>query len=129
MCNYPVSWKQSLFSFRPLDQAENLHGVRKIDMLSYLGLKFQINRSSERHRNTGQQRLYKFCYLLHFDLWTSYLPQKTKNETGIIVSRVASESIRNMNETENSNKNINKICKTRKQHPNMLDMLKLYCKK
>jgi hypothetical protein len=21
----------------------------------------------------GQQRLYEFCYLLHFDLWTSYL--------------------------------------------------------
>jgi hypothetical protein len=42
-------------------------------MLSYLGLKFKVNRSSERHRNTGQQRLYKFCYLLHFDLWTFYL--------------------------------------------------------
>jgi len=42
-------------------------------MLSYLGFKFQVNRSSERHRNTGQQRLYEFCYLLPFDLWTSYL--------------------------------------------------------
>jgi hypothetical protein len=42
-------------------------------MLSYLGLKLQVNRSSERHRNMGQQRLYKFCYLLHFDLWTFYL--------------------------------------------------------
>jgi len=29
----------------------------------------------------------------------------------MIVSRVASESIRNMNETEDSNKNRNKICK------------------
>ena len=67
--------------------------VESPDMLSYLGLNFQVNRSSRRHRNTGQQRLYEFCYLLHFDLWTSYLPQKTKNETGIIVSRVASESI------------------------------------
>jgi hypothetical protein len=47
--------------------------VESPDMLSYLGLKFQINRSSTRHRNTGQQRLYKFCYLLPFDLWTSYL--------------------------------------------------------
>jgi hypothetical protein len=42
-------------------------------MLSYVGLNFQINRSSEMHRNTGQQRLYEFCYLLPFDLWTSYL--------------------------------------------------------
>jgi len=43
------------------------------DMLSYRGLKFQINRSLERHRNTSQQRLYEFCYLLPFDLWTFYL--------------------------------------------------------
>jgi len=25
------------------------------------------------HLNTGQQTLYKFCYLLPFDLWTFYL--------------------------------------------------------
>jgi hypothetical protein len=42
-------------------------------MLSYLGLKFQINQSWGRHRNTGQQRLYEFYYLLPFDLWTFYL--------------------------------------------------------
>ena len=42
-------------------------------MLSYLELKFQVNRSLGRHRNTGQHRLYEFCYLLPFDLWTSYL--------------------------------------------------------
>jgi len=42
-------------------------------MFSYLGLKFQINRSFRRHHNMGQQRLYEFCYLLPFDLWTSYL--------------------------------------------------------
>jgi hypothetical protein len=41
--------------------------------VTYLRLKFHVNRSSERHRNTGQQRLYDFCYLLSFDLWTSYL--------------------------------------------------------
>jgi hypothetical protein len=36
----------------------------------------------------------------------------------------------NTNETEESNKNINEICKKMmKQHPNMLDMLKIYCKK
>jgi hypothetical protein len=40
------------------------------DMLAYLSLKFQ---SSGRHRNTGQQRLYEFYYLLPFNLWTSYL--------------------------------------------------------
>jgi hypothetical protein len=43
------------------------------DMLSYLGLKCQVNWSLERHRNMGQQRLYEFCYLLSFDLWASYL--------------------------------------------------------
>jgi hypothetical protein len=43
------------------------------DMFSYVGLKFQVNRSLGRHQNTGQQRLYEFCYLLPFDLWTSYL--------------------------------------------------------
>ena len=42
-------------------------------MFSYLGLKFQVNQSLERYRNTGQQSLYEFCYLLSFDLWTSYL--------------------------------------------------------
>jgi hypothetical protein len=43
------------------------------DIFSYLELKFQVNHSSGRHRNTGQHRLYEFCYLLSFDLWTSYL--------------------------------------------------------
>ena len=47
--------------------------VESHDMLFYLGLKLQVNRSSGRHRKTGQQRLYEFCYLLPFDLWTSYL--------------------------------------------------------
>jgi hypothetical protein len=42
-------------------------------MLSYLGLKFQVNWCLEKYRNMGQQRLYRFCYLLSFDLWTSYL--------------------------------------------------------
>jgi hypothetical protein len=47
--------------------------VKCLDMLSYLGLIFQVNRSLVRHLNMGQQRLYKFCYLLPFDLWTFYL--------------------------------------------------------
>jgi hypothetical protein len=47
--------------------------VASPDMLSYIGLKLQVNRSSTKHLNTGQQRLYDFCYLLPFDLWTSYL--------------------------------------------------------
>ena len=34
--------------------------------------------------------------------------RKQANETAMIVSQVASESIRNMNETEDSNKNRNK---------------------
>ena len=46
----------------------------------------------------------------------------------MIVSRVTSESIRNMNETKNLNKNRNEIRKMIKQHPNMLDMLTIYYK-
>jgi hypothetical protein len=42
-------------------------------MFSYYGLKFQVNQSSGRHHDIGQQRLYEFCYLLPFDLWTFYL--------------------------------------------------------
>ena len=42
-------------------------------MFSYLGLKYHVNRSSARYSNMGQHRLYEFCYLLPFDLWTSYL--------------------------------------------------------
>ena len=42
-------------------------------MFSYYGLNFQVNRSFGRHHNTGQQRLYEFCYLLPFDLWISYV--------------------------------------------------------
>ena len=40
-------------------------------MFPHLGLQLQVNQSSRRHRNIGQ--LYEFCYLLPFDLWTSYL--------------------------------------------------------
>jgi hypothetical protein len=47
--------------------------VDSSNIFSCLGLQFQVNRSLGRYRNTGQQRLYEFCYLLHFDLWTSYL--------------------------------------------------------
>jgi len=47
--------------------------VESPDMFSYHGLNFQVNQSLERHHNTGPQRLYEFCYLLPFDLWTSYL--------------------------------------------------------
>jgi hypothetical protein len=34
--------------------------VESPDMVSYLGLQFQVNRSLERHRNMGQHRLYEF---------------------------------------------------------------------
>jgi hypothetical protein len=47
--------------------------MKSLDLLLYLKVKFQVNQSSRRHRNTGQQRPYEFCYLLHFDLWASYL--------------------------------------------------------
>ena len=47
--------------------------VESPDMVYYLGLKFQVNQSLGRYRNMGQRRLYEFCYLLSFDLWTSNL--------------------------------------------------------
>jgi hypothetical protein len=47
--------------------------VESPDMFSYLGLDFQVIRSSGKHQNTGQHKLYEFCYLLPFDLWTFYL--------------------------------------------------------
>ena len=46
--------------------------VESLDM-SNRGLKFQANQSWGSHYNMGQQRLYEFCYLLHFDSQTSYL--------------------------------------------------------
>jgi len=39
----------------------------------YVGVHFQENPHSERTCNIGPNRLYEFCYLLPFDLWTSYL--------------------------------------------------------
>jgi len=39
----------------------------------YVGVHFQEYPRSKRTCNIGPNRLYKFCYLLPFDLWTSYL--------------------------------------------------------
>jgi len=39
----------------------------------YVGVHFQVNPRSERTCDIGQNKLYEFCYLLSFDLWTSYL--------------------------------------------------------
>jgi hypothetical protein len=47
--------------------------MESCDMFSYIGLKFQVKRSLGRHQNTSQQRLYEFCYLFPFNLWTFYL--------------------------------------------------------
>jgi hypothetical protein len=37
----------------------------------YVGVNCQVNQSSKRTYDIGQNRLYEFCYLLPFDLWTS----------------------------------------------------------
>ena len=47
--------------------------VEASNMFVYLGLKYHFNWSLARHQKMGQQRLYEFCHLLYFDLWTSYL--------------------------------------------------------
>ena len=43
------------------------------DMSIYLWSKCQVNRSSRSHYISSRNLLWKFCYILPFDLWTSYL--------------------------------------------------------
>jgi hypothetical protein len=43
------------------------------EVFLYVGVYFQVNPCSKRTCDIGQNRLYEFCYLLPFDLWTSYL--------------------------------------------------------
>jgi hypothetical protein len=43
------------------------------EVFVYVGVHFQENPHSERTCNIGPNRIYEFCYLLPFDLWTSYL--------------------------------------------------------
>jgi len=54
--------------------------------------------------------------------------RNNQNKTAMIVSRVASEFIRNMNETEDSIKTETKNMQNH-EHPNKLDMMKINCKK
>ena len=42
-------------------------------ILLYIGVKFKVNRNLGRPCDIGQNRLYEFCYLFSFDLWTFYL--------------------------------------------------------
>ena len=43
------------------------------EVFVYVGIHFQENPHSERTCNISPNRLYEFCYLLPFDLWTFYL--------------------------------------------------------
>ena len=43
------------------------------EALVYVRVKLQMNQCSKRTCNIGQNRLYEFCYLLSFGLWTFYL--------------------------------------------------------
>jgi len=43
------------------------------EVFVYVGVHFQENPLSERTCNIGLNRLYELCYLVPFDLWTSYL--------------------------------------------------------
>jgi hypothetical protein len=54
-----------------LDRAKILLDILKCIVL-YL-IKILGHPRSGKHNNIGQKVLYKFCYLLPFDLWTSYL--------------------------------------------------------
>ena len=44
-----------------------------LEVFVYVGIHFQGNPHSKRTCNIGPNRLYEFCYLLSFDLWTFYL--------------------------------------------------------
>ena len=44
-----------------------------LEVFVYVVVNFQVNRSSEMTCNIGKNRLYEFCNLLPFNLWTSYL--------------------------------------------------------
>ena len=39
----------------------------------YVGINFQVNQSLKRTCDIAHNRLYEFCYLLPFNLWTFYL--------------------------------------------------------
>ena len=56
-------------------------------------------------------------YIYIYDSRSNKKPKNKQNETAMIVSRVASDSIQNMNEAEGSNKNRNKICKNYETTP------------
>jgi hypothetical protein len=43
------------------------------EVFVYVGVYFQKNPHSERTCDIGLNKLYELCYLLPFDLWTSYL--------------------------------------------------------
>jgi hypothetical protein len=43
------------------------------EVFVYVGVHFQENSCSEKTSNIGPNKLYEFCYLLPFDLWTFYL--------------------------------------------------------
>ena len=43
------------------------------EVFFYVMVNVQVNQSLEWTYDLGQNRLYEFCYLLSFDLWTSYL--------------------------------------------------------
>jgi hypothetical protein len=43
------------------------------EVFFYVRVNFQVSRCLERTCDIGQNRLYEFCYLLPFNLWTSYL--------------------------------------------------------
>jgi len=58
--------------------------------------------------NLAAQSKYIYIYIYIYVTQEAIKPENKQNKTAMIVSRVASESIRNMNETEDSNKNRNK---------------------
>jgi hypothetical protein len=66
---------QTLFSVQPISRVLEVQMISNVypGKMRQFPRTFMIEVYSGTHRNTSQQRLYKFCYLLPFDLWTSYL--------------------------------------------------------
>jgi len=46
---------------------------KSLEVFVYVVVNLQVNRSLEMTCNIGQNRLYEFCNLLLFNMWTSYL--------------------------------------------------------
>jgi len=90
---------------REATMARFLNGLNR-DIANVVKLQHCVELEDMVHRHRVLPLLHLHIYI--YTTQEAIKPENKQNKTAMIVSRVASESIRNMNETENSNKNRNK---------------------